>query len=438
MKKGISRILLVIACIAFVGALAICGFKPASLTGVMNGGIRKGLDLVGGSSIVYQAVQEEGYETSNFDEDMEIVVTMLRNRLDSLGYTEATVARYGDNKDMVRVEIPEIDDPEEAVQKIGSTAELKFVDSNGNTVLEGRDVVAATACYDSVNNSGAPEYFVSLEFNKDAQDAFAKATEEMAALSSEGMNFISIELDGQAISTPSVKEKIDSNTCVITGSFNEEEVKWLADLISAGKLPFKLQEAELRAVGPTLGDKALETSLVAGIIGILLVIVFMIIIYRIPGIVASLALLAYTAIVALILVAGKVNLSLPGIAGIILTIGMAVDANVVIFERIKEELVLGKSIKAAVKSGFNRAIIAVIDSNVTTLIAAIVLIKLGTGTVQGFGVTLCIGVIVSMFTAVAVSQFLLGAFVHTGISNPWLFGAPRKVSAASDKTGGVQ
>lgn len=434
MKKSISKIILVLVCIVFVGTLAILGFKPFGLDGIINDGIKRGLDLVGGSSIVYRAEPEEGYDDSNFDSDMEVVVTMLRKRTDDLRYTEATVAKYG--SDMVRVEIPAINDPEEAVQKIGSTAELQFLDSNGNVVIEGRDVVNAVASRGDPNGTGIEQYYVTLEFNESAREKFAKATEEMAALSSTGKNYIAIQLDGVDISVPSVSEKIDSTSCVITGNFTAEDALDLAALISAGKLPFKLVEQELRSVGPSLGDKALETSLVAGAIGILLVMIFMIIIYRIPGVVASIALIAYTVLFGFILVAFGVNLSLPGIAGIILTIGMAVDANVVIFERIKEELAIGKSIKASVKSGFDHAIVAVLDANITTLIAALVLYFLGTGTVKGFGVTLGIGVVVSMLTAVLLSRFLLDAFVNMNIKNPALFGLNKK--SVNDLNGGVK
>ncbi len=439
MKRSISKIILVIVCIAFIASAAIYGFAPANITGILDGGIKRGLDLVGGSSIVYQAVPNEGteFDSSTFDQDMESVIAMLRDRVDNLGYTEATVARYGDTGDMVLVEIPSINDPEEAVSQIGSTADLKFIDSNGNVVIEGRDVVNAIAAYGDSTGSGVSQYYVSLEFNENAREAFANATEEMAGLASENKNYITIQLDENIISQPSVSEKIDSTSCVISGNFTAEEANNLAALIAAGKLPFKLQDVELRAVGPTLGDKALETSLFAGAIGLVLVMILMIVIYRLPGIVSAIALLAYAAIIALVLVMTQVNLSLPGIAGIILTIGMAVDANVVIYERIKEELSLGKSIKAATKAGFDRAIVAVIDSNVTTLIAAVVLIWKGTGTVKGFGVTLCIGVIVSLFTAVLLSKFLLNAFVEMNIKNPKHFGAFKK-KAIEEQKGGEQ
>ncbi|MBP3377843.1 MAG: protein translocase subunit SecD, partial [Clostridia bacterium] len=297
-------------------------------------------------------------------------------------------------------------------------------------------VKKAEAVFGDSNGSGKNQWFISLEFDPSARAAFATATEEMAKLSGTGNNFIKIMLDGEVKSQPYVDSKIDSSSCVINGTFTEDEAKELANLISAGRLPFELKVEEMRAVGPTLGDNALENALKAGAIGIVLVMLFMIIIYKLPGIVSSIALISYVALIALVLVIGGVNLTLPGIAGIILTIGMAVDANVVIYERIKEELILGKTIRSAVRSGFSRAIWAVIDSNITTLIAAVVLYFLGSGTVKGFGITLGIGVVVSMFTAVLLSRFLLNAFVNMGISNPALFGAPKKKASANDKTGG--
>ncbi len=434
MKKSISKIILVFMCIVFVGFTALYGFKPMNITGIKDGGIKRGLDLVGGISIVYGIKGADSGELNVSSEDMEEVISMLRDRVDRRGYTEAVVASYGDN--MILVEIPDIDDPEAAIQAIGSTAKLSFVDSNGTEVLTGDDVVSAEAVYGDSDGNGISEWFISLQFNSDAREAFATATEEMSALSSEGKNYIQIKLDQDIISSPMVNEKIDSTDCVINGNFTKEDAEETAALISAGRLPFELSEEEVRHVGPTLGDNALSTSLFAGIIGIVLVMLFMIIIYKIPGLVSSISLAAYVALILFVLVISGVNLTLPGIAGIILTIGMAVDANVIIYERVKEELALGKSIKSACRSGFSRAIWAVLDSNITTLIAAVVLYILGTGTVKGFGITLGIGVVVSMITAVLLSRFLLNAFVNAGISNPVLFGASKKKASANDVTGG--
>lgn len=424
MNRSISIILVILMFVALIGSVALCGFAPLGITGMLEEeGVRKGLDLVGGSYIVYEADTGSEMTAEEIDENMDVVITMLRQRLDSLGYTEGVVSRYGDNR--VKVEIPQITDPEEAVQKLGSTAELTFMDSNGDIVISGMDVAKAIAAYGDIGN-GYDEYYIALELTAEGAKKFADGTEKMAALQSTGNNWIKICMDGETMSQPSVTSRIDGGNAVISGSFDAEQSKWLANIIASGKLPFKLTDAETRYIGPTLGERALETSVIAGIIGLFLVAVLMICIYRVPGVVSVIALMCYTAIVCAIIVIGKVNLSLPGIAGIILTIGMAVDANIVIYERIKEELELGKSIKAAVKAGFSRAFTAVIDSNITTLIAAIVLIRFGTGTVKGFAITLLIGVLAALFTSVVVTRILLNAFNAFGIKNIWLYGAKKK------------
>ena len=233
---------------------------------------------------------------------------------------------------------------------------------------------------------------------------------------------MAIVMDNQVISSPSVSSQIDSDSCVISGSFTRDSASELADLINAGQIPFSLKQVELRSVGPQLGADAMRTSLIAGAIGIVLVMLFMLIVYRIPGLVASIALCFYMVIEALIFSLVRVNLSLPGIAGIILSIGMAVDANVIIFERVKEELKNGKTVKSAIDSGFKRAFTAILDSNITTLIACAVLFFLGTGTIVGFATTLGIGVIVSMFTALTVTHFLLNRMVDFRIRNPKAYG----------------
>ena len=229
-------------------------------------------------------------------------------------------------------------------------------------------------------------------------------------------------LDDQAISSPQVNEEINSDSCVISGGFTDaSQTSELAALINSGNLPFSIKDVELRSIGPTLGERALETSLFAAGIGILLVLVFMLIAYRLMGFMADLALVAYIGIVVFIMSYFRINLSLPGIAGIILSVGMAVDANVIIFARIREELALGKTIKASMELGFNRAFIAIIDANITTMIAAVVLYYFGTGTVQGFAVTLGIGTLVSMFTAIIVTKFLLRQMVNLNLRNPKLY-----------------
>ena len=268
------------------------------------------------------------------------------------------------------------------------------------------------------------EHYVQIEFTDEGTQKFSEATASIAARkNTDGMNFLAIVMDDQAISTPMVENQLTQSTCVISGgNFTAESAKELADLINVGQMPFSLKQVELRSVGPQLGANALQTSLLAGAIGIVLVCLFMLIVYRIPGLVACLALGFYIVIEAVVFGLIRVNLSLPGIAGIILSIGMAVDANVIIFERIKEELRAGKTVKSAIDSGFKRAFTAILDSNITTLIAAAVLFWMGTGTIVGFATTLGLGVIISMFTALTVTHFLLNRMVDFHVRSPKAYG----------------
>lgn len=420
MKKQSTNVIAFIVALVIIAGLAyvaICGV--GSMPGVFEeGGVTKGLDLVGGSYIVYEA----DVEGTPAPEDMSVVKSMMRNRLDSLGYTEATVALSGDNR--IAIEIPSITNPEEAVQKLGSTAKLFFADIDGTVWLEGSDVESAAAAYGPTDYTGIQSYYVALKLKSEAVSKFAAATKAVSQRA-QGENLLFILLDDEIISYPAVDEEITSSDVIISGNFTADDAKWLAELISAGQLPFALKEVQLESVGPTLGEKALETSLVAGAIGILLVMIFMIIFYKLPGLVATIALVAYISIMGIILVAGNkfINLSLPGIAGIVLSIGMAVDANVVIFERIKEELRLGRSVGAAFAGGFKRAYTAVLDSNITTLIAAAVLWYFGTGTIKGFAITLFIGVVLSLFTAIFVTRFLMKRLIGMKIVNKKFYGA---------------
>ncbi len=268
------------------------------------------------------------------------------------------------------------------------------------------------------------EHYVQIEFTDEGTQKFSEATASIAARkNTDGMNFLAIVMDDQAISTPMVENQLTQSTCVISGgNFTAESAKELADLINVGQMPFSLKQVELRSVGPQLGANALQTSLLAGAIGIVLVCLFMLIVYRIPGLVACLALGFYIVIEAVVFGLIRVNLSLPGIAGIILSIGMAVDANVIIFERIKEELRAGKTVKSAIDSGFKRAFTAILDSNITTLIAAAVLFWMGTGTIVGFATTLGLGVIISMFTALTGTHFLLNRMVDFHVRSPKAYG----------------
>ena len=385
-----------------------------------DNGIRLGLDLVGGSRIVYEAEIPDGYDQTNLADDMNSVQKVIRQRLTDKGFTEATVTLTGDNR--VTVEIPQITNPEEAVQTLGTTAQLTFIDADGKEWLTGSDIKKATYGYGRpTGNEVTDVHYVQVQFTSEGQKKFAEATGNIAART-DGTNIMAIVMDNQVISSPSVSSQIDSDSCVISGSFTRDSASELADLINAGQIPFSLKQVELRSVGPQLGADAMRTSLIAGAIGIALVMLFMLIVYRIPGLVASIALCFYMVLEALIFSLVRVNLSLPGIAGIILSIGMAVDANVIIFERVKEELKNGKTVKSAIDSGFKRAFTAILDSNITTLIACAVLFFLGTGTIVGFATTLGIGVIVSMFTALTVTHFLLNRMVDFRVRNPKAYG----------------
>lgn len=427
MGKSITKLVIAVLVIALCAYIALFGFNikisnwnisyPNALD--ENYGIRQGLDLVGGSIITYEAQTD-----SASAEEMESVTNVLRKRLDALGFSEATVTTQGEKK--VRVEIPAIQDPKEAVTTLGQTATLTFRDSDGNIVLEGTDVKSARAAFGEIDQNSGAIHHVVLQLNDSGVSKFADAT-AAASQKPEGSNYIAIMLDDDIISQPSVSTTINQPECVISGGFtNSDETGELAALINSGNLPFTIEHVELRSVGPSLGEEALNTSLIAAAIGIALIMLFMVLTYRLPGLMADISLLFYVAIVAYIMSQFRVNLSLPGIAGLILSVGMAVDANVIIFARMKEELAVGRTIRAAVDSGFKRAFIAIIDANVTTLIAAVVLYFFGTGPIQGFAITLGIGTVVSMFTAIVVTKFLLKQMVGLKIKDLRLYGVKVK------------
>ncbi|MCL2081150.1 MAG: protein translocase subunit SecD [Oscillospiraceae bacterium] len=426
MKKSV---LLFIAVLVAVGLLALVAVNGVDLLAFeipsYKDGIVLGLDLSGGSSITYEAQIPEGMSQSEVDRGMIAAEAMLRARLTSFGYTEAMLSRAGGNR--IRVEIPKITNPEEAVKMLGSTARLEFRDPDGNVIIYGSDVTKAEVNVGPVDEYGPSVPYVSMELSADAREVFRLATME-AAGRPDGDNYIAIYLDEELQSAPTVEARhaaagIDPvDGVMITVAGNREEARRLASLISIGQMPFDLRQVELRSVGAVLGERALETSLMAGAIGLVLVLVFMLVFYRLPGLVANLALISYTVLMVLLLSILRVNLSLPGIAGIILSIGMAVDANVIIFERIKDEIRLGKTIRAAISSGYRRALTAIIDSNITTIISAVVLLALGTGPIKGFAITLLIGVLLSMFTVLVISRFLLDCMVNMKVTNSRMYG----------------
>ena len=404
--------LLIIGIMIFVAAFGVT-LGSWKINPAING-IKKGLDIAGGSSIQYDADAD-----SITDEQRDTVVCILRTRLTEQGYTEANVQSQGDKR--FYIEIPSVSDPREAVELLGKTAQLSFADPDGNVVMTGDDVDTANAKYDRLSENSAPENYVELKLKDSGVQKFSEATGRLAG-QAEGQNYIAIMLDDQIVSSPRVQTQITDTTCIISGNFTVESARELAGLIRAGQLPFKLTEVGVSSVGATLGQTAFNNSILAAFISLILIMLYMIIFYRLPGLVSAIALAFYTALTVLLLGWFKVNLTLPGIAGIILSMGMAVDANVVIFERIIDELKLGKTLRASVEAGFHRAITAVVDSNVTTVIAAAVLLWLGSGTVKGFAVTLLIGVLVSMFTAIVITKFLLMQVVQLNVKNRKLYG----------------
>ena len=426
-KKSIATLAIIIIVAVILNYVAFFGYNIAGFTyGGMfdeNKGITKGIDLAGGSVITFQADAENPTE-----EQMDVVESIFQKRLVSLGKTDARITKGELGK--ITVEIPSEYDTDKAAELLGSVAKLTFVDADGNVVLDGAtDIKSAASRYGQTSQTGNSENYVEVTFTSEAVSKFSEATKK-AASAGEGKNYIAIMMDDEIVSQPRVSEQITSESCIISGDFTAETAQELANQIKSGALPFNLTKISQETVGAELGASALPTSLVAAGIGIILIMILMIVMYRIPGLMADIALAIYIGLVALILGLGRVNLNLSGIAGVVLSIGMAVDAHCIIFERMKEELHLGKSIKAGVEAGFNRAFSAILDSNITTIITCVILYLSGIGAVTGFAVTLGLGVIVSMVTAIIVTKFLLKQLVGLGIQNRSLFYGQKKQGGA--------
>ncbi|MDD6214226.1 MAG: protein translocase subunit SecD [Firmicutes bacterium] len=418
-KKSVLLLALMVIIAIVLNYVAFIGFNVAGFNygGVFDKdkGIRKGIDLAGGSVITFQASKD-----NPTDQEMSIVESIFNARMNNAGYTETRISKG--NNGQITVEIPSVTDTDTAASLLGSTAKLTFQDADGNVVLDGAtDIKGAEYKYGQTSSSSsASSAYVELTLKPEAVSKFAEATKK-AASESQGRNYIAIVMDGQAISAPTVSKEINSETCIIEGNFTPETAQELANQIKSGQLPFELNVISKETVGAELGADALPTSLKAAGIGLLIIMLFMIIMYRMSGLLASIALAIYVGLISLVLGVMRVNLSLSGIAGIITSLGMAVDANVIIFERMKEELKLGKTIKASVDSGFNKAFSAILDSNVTTIISCVVLYLSGIGTIRGFAVTLGIGVVISMFTAIVVTKLLLKQLVNFRFNNRKLF-----------------
>lgn len=419
--------------------LILLGIVSLSVFVLMQMPITLGLDLQGGTRLVFEGLNTEKVKVS--DDAMAGVVAVIRNRIDGLGVTEPTIQRKG--KDQVIVELPGIKDPERAINLIGDTALLEFVEAEWlpnassnvseskikeffgqdarlssvkeikdgrvirdtpivlkKTVLTGADLKGAWPGLDQYGNP-----VVDIEFNDKGAGIFAEVTARSVNKP------IAIVLDKKIISAPSVREPIPSGKAQISGDFSAGDVQDMIIKLKAGSLPIPVHLIETRVVGPSLGKDSIDRSKVAGIVGFMIIIAFMVLYYRLPGFLADIALSIYVPLTLAGLALFHATLTLPGIAGILLSIGMAVDANIIIFERLKEELRLGKTVKASIDAAFQRAFSAILDSNVTTIIAAATLFFVGTGTIKGFAVTLTIGILASMFTALTMTHMMMSMLV---------------------------
>ena len=413
MKKKTSIVTLVIMAVLTVllAYTVVFGWGNVFHTGAMKN-IRTGLDLSGGVSITYEAT-----EAAPSAEDMDDTIYKLQQRVTQFS-TEANVYQQGLNR--INVEIPGVTDANEILAELGKPGALVFQDMDGNTVLEGTDIAGAEGVAYQDQQTGSHKYVVDLTMTSEGTKKFADATQ--ANLGKQ----IAIVYDGETISAPTVQSVITGGKAEITGMSDIESARQLASFIRIGSLSLELNEIYSNVVGASLGQEALHTSVIAGIIGILIIILFMIFVYRISGLAAGWALLLFALLDLAFMNAFDITLTLPGIAGVILTIGMAVDANVIIYARTREELAAGRGVYPALKAGFSKALSAILDGNITTLIAAVVLYALGTGSIQGFSVTLAIGVILSMFTSLVISRLLSYALYGAGAKNEKLYGSAKQ------------
>lgn len=396
--KGLIGLLILLVAVVGFGFL---GYKTV-------GDVKLGLDLAGGVSITYQAVED-----NPSSEEMSDTIYKLQQRVQNYS-TEAEVYQEGSNR--INIDIPGVSDANAILEELGKPGSLMFTDESGNVLLTGDQVATAKAGIIDQKN-GQKSYVVSLTFTDEGTKTFADATTANVG------KRIAIIYDGQVYSAPVVREAITGGQCQIDGMATYEEAENLASTIRIGSLSLELEELRSNVVGAKLGQEAISTSLKAGAVGFAILVVFMLVVYLLPGLSAVIALTLYVGLVVLLLAAFEVTLTLPGIAGIILSVGMAVDANVIIFTRIKEEIGLGHSVQNAIKAGFAKALSAIVDGNVTTLIAAVVLYFRGSGTVKGFATTLAIGIVLSMFTALVVTRGALYAFYALGLQSPKLYGS---------------
>ena len=414
MKKGRAAVVLAVILVSVIGL----GYYASLILSGTGAGVTRaiplGLDLSGGVSITYQVVDENPTE-----EDMSDTIYKLQKRVE--GYsTESTVYQVGE--DRITVEIPGVSDANKILEELGNPGTLEFTTEDGNVFMTGNQIANAQVAV-TEDLYGNKEYVVALTMTAEGAEIFKETTEKYLG------RCLPIIYDGEIISNPYVQTVISGGEAQISGMASYEEANLLATQIRVGSLSLELRELESSVVGAQLGSQAITSSLKAAAVGLVLVMLFMIVFYRIPGVASSIALIAYTTIVIAILYLYEITLTLPGIAGIILGIGMAVDANVIVFSRIREEIAEGMSVLTSVKTGFQKAMSAILDGNITTFIAALVLMGLGSGTVKGFAYTLMIGILVSMFSAMVVTRYVLYALYGLGFCDEKFYGKTKETKS---------
>ena len=404
-SRGITILLIIVLATGFLGYLSAFGIGNDQFGSAKD--IKLGLDLAGGVSITYETTDEHPSS-----EDMSDTVFKLQKRVETYS-TEAAVYQEGENR--INIEIPGVTDANQILEDLGKPGSLSIQTSDGEVVLQGTDIKDAQPSTQQ-DELGNKETVVVLTLTDEAKESFAEYTANHIG------DRLPIVYDGEVISNPSIQSAITGGQATITGMSDYAEAEELAAIIRIGGLKLELQELRSNVVGAQLGEEAIHTSLIAAAIGFAIVCIFMICVYRVPGLAASIALALYVGVILGLLNAFQITLTLPGIAGIILGIGMAVDANVIIFARIREEITAGKTVRSAIKIGFEKALSAIVDGNITTLIAALVLSIMGTGTVKGFAYTLALGIVVSMFTALVITKYLVNSFYAIGIQDEKFYG----------------
>lgn len=416
-KSSVFIFIIVVVLVIFFSIWGFLGFEIFGYKFMnFNESIKKGLDLQGGVSVLQEIVDEEVTKDT-----LQRTRELLSLRVNKFGLSEPIVAIEGDNR--IRIDLAGVFDSDDIVKTLTSTGELTFKDENGNVLLTGNDVKDATAVLTSEGKA-----IIKLKFTPEGTQKFAEATKNNLNKT------IEISMDDQVLTKPVVNAEITEGEAVIEGSRSFEEANKVASIIQSGALPVTLKTISVSTVGPTLGAEAIPNTVKAGIIGFIFIFIIMFIRYRFPGVIATMSLFIYMLLFLFIFSLIQAVLTLPGIAGILLTLGMAIDANILIFERIREELKKGKSVKIAIRIGFDKAMSSILDSNITTIIAGLVLYFIGTGGVKGFATTLLIGTVLSMFSSIVITKFMIKLIYNMGLRSKASYGLTKSIE---QKSGGA-